>query len=99
MKYIIAIICSIILPVLSFEPKFCVNCKFFRNSFISDIKMRDNKYGKCAFFPIESKKCSTEFLVTGVKQNCDYFYCSTAREYENMCGKEGVKYEKNDKEP
>jgi cysteine synthase len=36
------------------------------------------------------------FLVNGKKnnKNMDYYYCSTAREFHNMCGKEGNFHEK-----
>jgi len=30
-------------------------------------------------------------LITGIT-NIDYYYCSTTRQSENMCGKEGNKY-------
>ena len=43
MKNIFVIICSIIIPIFS-KPNLCVNCKFFKNSFIG------NEYGKCALF-------------------------------------------------
>ena len=86
MKYIFLIICYIILSVFSLKktrPKLCINCKFFVNN------LNDNKYGKCSFFPIEEN--NTNFLVIGF-ENIDYYYCSTARNYDNMCGKEGKKY-------
>ena len=34
---------------------------------------------------------SEDFLVTGI-QNIDYNYCSIARKYDYMCGKDGKKY-------
>jgi hypothetical protein len=93
MKYIIIIICSIIVPVFSLKeitPKLCVNCKFFTNSFAND-----NKYGQCSLFPKKEKK--KEFLATGQIQNVEYKYCSVARYYDDMCGKEGKLYKnKND---
>jgi len=89
MKYIIAIICSILLPILSLKqnkPKLCVNCKFF-------IKNREVglENCKCSFFPIEES--NVNFLVTGYKYVDDYYYCLIARQYEGMCGKEGINYE------
>ena len=87
MKSILLIICSLIIPVLSLseiQPKLCVNCKFFMNDFISG-----NKYGKCYFFPKTEMDID---LVTGIKKNYKYQFCSIARDYDSMCGKEGKKY-------
>ena len=50
MKNIFVIICSIIIPVFSLNeitPKFCVNCKFFMNSFMDNnffIFFKNHKY-------------------------------------------------------
>ena len=90
MKYIVLIICSIILPIFSLKeirPKLCINCKFFTNTIGSD-----NKYGKCLLFPKDTNHMN--FLVTGNNDNDDYYYCSTARTHDNMCGKKGKKYRK-----
>jgi hypothetical protein len=86
MKYILLMICSIILPVFSFKemkPKLCVNCKYF----IPD--NNNNKFGKCSLFPV--RKENDYFLVDGVSEDeiIDYHYCSTARNYDSMCGNEG----------
>jgi hypothetical protein len=91
MKYIIVFLCSILLPIFSLKksiPKLCVNCKFF-------IKDPENglEHGKCSLFPTEESTVS--FLVTGYKNIDNYYYCLTARQYESMCGKEGVNYEEN----
>ena len=65
-------------------PKLCVNCKFFMKNFISG-----NEYGKCSFFP----KTESEIdLVTGVKKDAKYPFCSIVRNNDSMCGKEGKKY-------
>jgi hypothetical protein len=77
----------LIIPVLALHevtPKLCVNCKFFMNSFLSG-----NQYGKCSFFPTTKPEID---LVTGIKTEAKHQFCSIAREYENMCGKEGKKY-------
>ena len=90
MRNILIIILSLIIPVLSLtelQPKLCVNCKFFMNNFISG-----NKYGKCSFFP---KREMTIDLVTGIKKDSNYQFCSIARDYDDMCGKEGKKYINN----
>lgn len=85
---IFVIICSIILPVFSFNeitPKFCINCKFFTNSF-----MTDNIYGKCSLF--RKTERNINYFVNGIDKNIDYYYCSSARNRDDMCGKEGKKY-------
>ena len=87
MKNIFVILCSIIMPIRSLTeitPKLCVNCKFFKHSFMG------NKYGKCALFPKDSKdEDNIDYFVTG---KTDFTYCSTARIADDMCGKEGTKY-------
>lgn len=61
-------------------------------------------YGKCILFKYEEQISEyekrqelLEFLVTGYEKKKpkepQYFYCSTARDNENMCGKEGKRYE------
>lgn len=92
MKNIFIIICSIILPVFSLNeirPKLCINCKFFKNSF-----MINNRYGKCSLFPNTDTERDIDYFVTGIdiKKNNNFYYCSIARKYDNMCGKEGKKY-------
>jgi hypothetical protein len=88
MNYIILIFYSIILPIISFKqnkPKLCINCKYF---------IPDNdtgKFGKCSLFPKQGGKIN--YLVNGIK-NDEYFYCSTSREHDNMCGEEGKYYKK-----
>jgi hypothetical protein len=88
MKNILIIICCIILPVFSFNeitPKFCINCKFFKNSIF-----RNNVYGKCSLFPKTERHI--DYFVTGIDKNIDFYYCSVARNYDHMCGKEGTKF-------
>jgi hypothetical protein len=68
------------------QPKICVNCKFF----MPPQQYSANEYGKCALFPYRSSK----FLVDGVIRDHEYNYCSTAREHDDLCGKEGKKYKK-----
>ena len=74
------------------KPKLCINCVFFHKNFLSS-----NKFGKCSFYPIP--KYNDYFLVDGkteVKKE-DNHYCSTARNYENMCGKDGKHFIKKKK--
>ena len=70
---------------LHLKPKFCVNCKYFIETTYLN---RDN--GKCSLFPNESK----DYLVSGVKKPENYYYCSTARSWDNMCGPDAKKYKK-----
>ena len=89
MTKIFLIICSIILPVFSLNeitPKICINCKFFTNSFLAN-----NMFGKCSLFP-KTKEVDDHYFVTGIKKKEAFYYCSTARKYDDMCGKEGKKY-------
>lgn len=68
------------------NPKFCINCKYFIPNSIG------NKYGKCSLFPTE---LIDNYLIDGnTENNKEYYYCSTVRSSENMCGKEGKMYKK-----
>jgi len=90
MNYIILIICFIILPVISLKqvnPKFCINCKYF----IPDINT--GEFGKCSFF--KKKENKIHFLVTNITQE-EYYFCSTARDANDMCGEEGKHYKKKE---
>jgi hypothetical protein len=55
----------------------------------------DDKFSKCALFPIVEE--DDYFLVNGKKnvKPLDYHYCSVCRIYDEMCGKDGKLYEKN----
>jgi hypothetical protein len=65
------------------KPKICIHCKYF-------IPDNDNgKYGKCSFFPIRD----INFLVNGINEE-KYYYCSTSRDSNDMCGEEGKYYKK-----
>jgi hypothetical protein len=88
MNYIILIISSIILPIISLKkinPKLCINCKHF----ISDNDT--DKYSKCSVFPLREGKIN--FLVNGIN-NDEYNYCATAREINHLCGEEAKYYKK-----
>lgn len=79
--------CIIIGSSFASSEKYCVNCKFFvKNPFCHDT------FGKCSAFRknIENHQL-LDYLVSG-KQKIEYKYCSTARENENLCGKEGKMY-------
>jgi hypothetical protein len=93
MFYIILVLCSVILQLQfkdnfgfnQIKPKLCINCKHF----ITDNK--DGEYGQCAFFTRDESKIN--FLVNGINQEL-YYYCSSARNEEDMCGQEGKYYKK-----
>jgi len=98
MKYIITIICSMIVSIFALNevrPKLCINCKFFRNSFNNDNTVADSRYGKCLLFP--KLETDFDFLVTGI-ENIDYYYAYIARKYVDMCGVEGKLYKKTKRE-
>ena len=69
------------------KEKFCKDCRFFKKDFFTE-----TKYGVCSKFPIEQ---TDNYLVDGVKalSPIEYSYCSTARTYEKMCGKDGKYFE------
>jgi hypothetical protein len=72
------------------KPKFCVDCKFFKNSIIG------NRHGTCSQFSyIEI----TNYNLIDGKIDIPakhYYFCSTARQYEHLCGEEGKLYEKKE---
>jgi hypothetical protein len=89
-----------IIPLsLSIEIKACVNCKHV-------IIDQNIYYSKCFLFPkvtkeneFEKKKKMLELAVTGIGEIPDvqpntFYYCSTAREIDNMCGLIGSKFHK-----
>jgi hypothetical protein len=67
--------------------KFCKDCKFFKNDFLPQ-----TKFGHCTHFPFQP---SDYYLVDGVKDTSpsSYYYCTTARSSERMCGTEGKYFE------
>jgi len=91
MKYIIANILSVFLPILSLKemkPKFCINCKYFMKDNFAD------KYSHCSLFP--KTNYNYDFLVNGIVEDkeIEYYHCSVARNSDRMCGKEGKMYKK-----
>jgi len=85
MNYSIIIFLSLLLLVQSLKPKFCVKCKYF----IPDND--SNEFAKCALFPKTEGKI--DYLVSGIHTD-KYYYCSTTRELNNMCGEEGKYYKR-----
>jgi len=68
---------------LQIKPKFCINCKYFIPCDTG------NEFGKCMSFQYENNN----FLIDGNVRN-NYYFCSTARGKEDLCGKIGKKYVK-----
>ena len=93
MKYLFVILYYLLLLVLSnsTKPKLCVDCKFFRKNFYG------NEFGTCSLFT-RYEISDDSFLVDGKQRKTivKYNYCSTARQQDSMCGKDGKLYEKND---
>ena len=81
--------CSILSIFALKGENLCINCKHFKKDLFEI-----NKFGKCSLFPREIH--NKHHLVDGspnIPIN-EYFYCSTARGYEDMCGKMGILFEK-----
>ena len=85
-NYLTILLTIVVSPM---KPKLCTECKYFKNQFFTN-----SKFGKCYLFPIPID--NTDFLVNGRNTNKppDYYHCSIARKYEDMCGKEGKLHEK-----
>ena len=69
------------------KPKICLNCKYI----IPDITCK-NMFAKCALFEKDDDASKYYYyLVNGEMgpRSVDYYFCSTARHSESMCGKEG----------
>lgn len=68
------------------KPKLCIHCKHFIPDDNSD------RYARCQFFPKGENEVYK--LIDGNGMNNDYYLCSIARNYEDMCGKQGTFYKK-----
>lgn len=90
MKYIFLFLlnCIFYTSSLEIEPKLCKNCKFFTKQTI----LTPNQFGKCMLF---TQNKESDFLVDGIHRIniTKYCYCSTARNYDYMCGKDGKSFE------
>ena len=96
-----------ILCIYSLQPyntqKKCVNCEFFLKKQISpfhwdtDSNHRSD-YGKCSLFKKDNKRynknTTVNHYVVGeeLPNDGDYFYCTTARSFNDMCGADGRFY-------
>ena len=73
-----------------YKPKFCMNCKYFlRDNILPD----DLTFAHCAKFPKKDEN-EMEYLITGEKNKEveSFHFCTTARRYDDKCGKEGKHY-------
>lgn len=90
MKFFFVIfIVSLFLKVISIKiskPKLCIDCKYYISN-----NLDNNLQARCSFF---QKDNNIDFLVSGVESEKEYYLCSTAREYDSMCGKKGKKFKK-----
>ena len=96
MKNILIIILSNIFILSTFscsnliKPKLCITCKYFIKDYFVG-----NKFGKCSLLPKDKEK--QYFLIDGSGVNnkkTDYYYCTTAIQFDNLCGEEVKIYEK-----
>lgn len=95
MNIILFILFSTIVSAVSMKPKFCIDCKYFKNGISTS-----DKFGKCSLFPkVDTDPYDTYFLIDGKREpkKIEYTYCSTSRKYDDMCGIEGKFYEKKNK--
>jgi hypothetical protein len=86
----VTLLSLLFLPILSFKeitPKLCINCKYFISN------NNNNKISKCSLFPKEDN--NNYILVNGIHEDIEYYYCSTSRRIDEMCGKEGKLYKKS----
>lgn len=75
--------------LINSQEKFCVNCRHFKGNLFSD------KFSTCKLFPlIEKEYDEADYLVTGKQNTKHYYYCTTARKFDTMCGLEGKYYDK-----
>ena len=89
MRLFILMYIFLITSSVTIKPKFCVNCKYFISTGASDAE--NEYYAKCSFFPKENGG----YLITGNKNSSNNFYhCSTARGYSDMCGENATHYKR-----
>ena len=87
---LIIIIYSILLLIFSANKNICTNCKYYKKTFFTN-----SAFGKCLKFTKKNDMNQAAGLVNG--NNYDYndlYYCVIARNYDSMCGREGIFYEK-----
>ena len=80
--------------VSCYSTKFCHQCKHFRRS--PGLLYFNTAFAHCSMYSKVDE--NNDYLVTGNINNIkdDYYFCSTARSIESMCGVVGKKFEKKD---
>lgn len=90
MKFLSSILFLAITFVSSSRKPICKNCKYFIKSELNDIYSKCSLYFENTYYLDEDK---INYLVTGKKntENTElyYYYCSIARESEQLCGIDG----------
>lgn len=73
-----------------YKPKFCINCKYL---IPDNVLGSQSLYSRCLKFPKKSQN-NVDYLVSGERKKdfTIYYYCTIARDQEDMCGKEGKGY-------
>jgi hypothetical protein len=51
----------------------------------------NNKFGTCLKYP-KHEINKIDYLVSGIKEPPQYWFCSIVRNYDNMCGPKGKYY-------
>lgn len=75
------------LPLLhSYRPRLCIHCTHFLTDDSST-----HPYGFCKKYP-KKEEDQVRYLVTGVKDPPNYYYCTTVRQQEEWCGIQGKDY-------
>jgi hypothetical protein len=88
MKFIFLILVTKTLSLQLHTQKNCINCKYYiQNQYIDD-----KIFGKCLYNPNKLHKIFN--LITGelIEDNSDYEYCTTARQFNYLCGASGKNY-------
>lgn len=62
--------------------KICIECKHFLPN------NGDPKFGKCRAFTLED----LTYMIDGKESVEEYYYCSTARNYDTLCGKDATSF-------
>ena len=107
MQYIILFLCIFTINAYNNQPSYsskpyssqekkCINCQFFllkqNNPFNHNLETNP-EFGKCSLFPKPERKNN---LIVGDDyediNNMEFSYCTTARSFKDMCGKNGRFY-------
>ena len=99
MHFIIFFIHALITPFLiACKIKACINCKYI-------MRTPNLFHSKCFLFPkitkeseFEKRQHTINKMVSGedIRAFDNFFYCSTAREFDYMCGLNGTKFVTNE---